>query len=510
MTSFHGLLLGCGPRWSRLVSVRKHRQSPDAGYTLIEVVVSLGLLAITLLPLASVFYGAESANSANREYGDAIAIATGQLAQAGGVTYANLGFFVSQSPPSSYNGQPTVILGSAPPAGESPQIPLTSTPQQVGAIVYTANNYVVWVAGSGGDSCAYKEVYAVVSWSERGHTVQVSQSTLVYPGGLGKYTGSQCVNFVVSTTLGSTLASVASGGFPGVVAGMAVSGANIVAGTTVVSVSGNNLVLSQAATGTGTQTLTFGAGSSGTDVTPDNVSGLAVAVPADPAGETQLDLSWTSPLNTPGYFVAEWAPDPGGQGHLAFPDTTGSSSAWAPAGSSTSGTILATATTFTVTGLAPSTAYWFEIVAFSSGGNQWAISQTWVTATTLTPPPQPCTLNTLTVSQAGQSSGQATVAKSNGDLMQPITMTVTYSGTCTAGSDVVTVAATSSGADPGSPYTLSWGSNQYTYNLPTGLCPIGTGFITGTHTYTVSHNGSVTSLTAQVSFSQDKKGTPAC
>jgi len=32
----------------------------------------------------------------------------------------------------------------------------------------------------------------------------------------------------------------------------------------------------------------------------------------------------------------------------------------------------------------------------------------------------------------------------------------------------------------------------------------------GTHTYTVSHNGVVTSLTAQVSFSQDKKGTPAC
>jgi len=195
---------------------------------------------------------------------------------------------------------------------------------------------------------------------------------------------------------------------------------------------------------------------------------------------------------------------------VAFPDTTGTSAAWAPTGSSTSGSILATATTFTVTGLAPSTAYWFEIVSFSAGGNQWAVSQTWVTATTLSPPPQPCTLNTLTVSQAGQTSGQATVAKSNGDLMQPITMTVTYSGTCTAGADAVTVAATSSGADPGSPYTLSWGTNQYTYNLPTGLCPIGTGFITGTHTYTVSHNGVVTSLTAQVSFSQDKKGTPAC
>lgn len=490
---------------------RAQRPPHEAGYSLIEVVVALGLLAITLLPLASVFYGAEAANSANREYGDAIAIADGQLAEAGGVTYADLGFYVSQSPPSAYNGQPTVILGAAPPAGESPQISLTSTPQQVGSIVYTAQNYVVWAAGSGGDTCAYKQVYAVVSWREGGNTVHVSQSTLVYPGGLGKYTGSQCINFVVSTTQCPSLtASVASGGFPGVSVGMAVSGANVAAGTTVSAVSGNTLTLSQCALAAGTQTLTFGAGSSGSDVTPDNVTGLAVTVPADPAGETQLNLTWSAPLDTAGYFVAVWAPDPGGQGNLAFPDTTGTSAAWAPTGSSTSGSILATATTFTVTGLAPSTAYWFEIVSFSTGGDQWAVSQTWVTGTTLAPPPQPCTLNTLTVSQAGQTSGQATVAKSGGDLEQAITMTVTYSGTCTAGADIVTVAATSSGADPGSPYSLTWGTNQYAYNLPTGLCPVGTGFITGTHTYTVSLNGVATSLTAQVSFSQDKKDAPAC
>lgn len=490
---------------------RGFRGSPrdEAGFTLVEVAVALALLAIVLLPLASVFYGGVSASANNREYGDAIAIANGQLAQASGVTYGNLGFYLSQSPPSAYNGQATVLLGAAPPSGSSPQIPLTSTPQQVGSIVYTAKNYVVWVAGSGGASCAYKQVYSVVTWKEGGNLAQAKQSILVYPGGLGAYSGAQCINFTVSTTQSSTVASVASGGFPGVSAGMTVSGPNIAAGTTVVSVSGNNVTLSQAATGTGTQTLIFGSGSSGNDVTPDNVAGLAVSVPADPAGETQLNLTWSAPVNAPGYFVAAWAPDPGGQGNLATPDTTGSSSAWAPSGSSTSGSILATATTFTVTGLAPSTAYWFEIIAFSSSGSQWAISQTWVTATTLTPPPQPCTLNTLTVSQAGQSSGIAKVAKSNGDLIQPISMTVTYSGTCTNGADAITVAGTSSGADPGSPYSLTWASNQYTFNPPTGLCPVGTGFITGTHTYTVSHNGTVTSLTAQVSFSQ-KNSAPSC
>ena len=488
--------------------------------------MALALLAIVLLPLASVFYGGESASSNNREYGDAIAIANGQLAQASGITYAALGFYVSQGPSSSYKGQPTVILGAAPPTGTSPQIPVASQPQQVGSIVYTAKNNVVWVSGSspsGGDACAYKQVYSTVSWNEGGNPASVTQNILVYPGGLGKYGGTQCLSVANVTTTACSApatASVPSGGFPNVQPGMYVSGPNIAAGTTVVSISGNTLTLSQCALGIGTQTLTFGSTPTGSSGTPDNVAGLAACpgapptpptcTPIDPAGETQVDLTWNAPVDTPGYLLAVWAPDPGGQGVLAPPDTTGTGAAWAPTGSSTSGLILATATSFTVTGLAPSTSYWFEIVAFSANGAQWAISQDWVNATTLNPPPQPCTLNTLTVSQAGQPSGAATVAKSNGDLMQAITMTVTYSGTCTAGADIVTVAATSSGADPGSPYTLTWAANQYTYNPPGGLCPTGTGFLTGTHTYTVSHNGSVTSLTAQVTFTQDKKGTPTC
>jgi hypothetical protein len=61
----------------------------------------------------------------------------------------------------------------------------------------------------------------------------------------------------VTTTLGSPTVTVASGGFPNVVAGMSVSGTGITAGTTVVSVAGNSLTLSQAATATGTVTVSF-------------------------------------------------------------------------------------------------------------------------------------------------------------------------------------------------------------------------------------------------------------
>jgi hypothetical protein len=74
------------------------------------------------------------------------------------------------------------------------------------------------------------------------------------------YTGPAPV-LSVSTTSGSTNATVASGDFPGVVPGMIVTGTGIASGTTVVSVSGNTLTLSVAATATGTVTLSFfGAG----------------------------------------------------------------------------------------------------------------------------------------------------------------------------------------------------------------------------------------------------------
>jgi ABC-type phosphate transport system substrate-binding protein len=62
----------------------------------------------------------------------------------------------------------------------------------------------------------------------------------------------------VVATAGSTTVTVASGGFPGVKVGMTVTGTGIAAGTTVVSISGNSLELSKAATKTdAADTLTF-------------------------------------------------------------------------------------------------------------------------------------------------------------------------------------------------------------------------------------------------------------
>lgn len=62
----------------------------------------------------------------------------------------------------------------------------------------------------------------------------------------------------VTLTANSMAATVSSGGFPNVSAGMLVNGTGIASGTVVSAVAGNTLTLSQAASTSGTVTLTFG------------------------------------------------------------------------------------------------------------------------------------------------------------------------------------------------------------------------------------------------------------
>jgi ABC-type phosphate transport system substrate-binding protein len=95
---------------------------------------------------------------------------------------------------------------------------------------------------------ALEEIYAGVKtkWSEL-----TEDSNKVFGNPLN-------LVYRVKLTVSSTTAEVAAGGFPGVVAGDKVTGTGIPTGTTVVSVSGNTLELSNAATATEKEdTLTF-------------------------------------------------------------------------------------------------------------------------------------------------------------------------------------------------------------------------------------------------------------
>ena len=77
----------------------------------------------------------------------------------------------------------------------------------------------------------------------------------------GTFTATDPIAFNMTYTLGSTVATNAVSNVPGTVAGdvMSITSANLPAGTTITSISGNSYTLSQAATATGAVSTTFGA-----------------------------------------------------------------------------------------------------------------------------------------------------------------------------------------------------------------------------------------------------------
>ena len=433
--------------------------------TLIEMVIAMGILSVVMLPLADVFYAGQSTDTQNRQYGDAVALGDAALAKAEAVTYSSLGFYAGQFAPYNcsatvpgYNGQTAVTLQTSqatcqPPSGTAAVTPV-DTSLQVGGVHFTLTTYVVWAKGSGTctsvtdpvtgqptTSCpeAEKQVYAVVTWNGRhGHTMTAVQNVLVYPGGLGPYNGPGQENAV------------------------------------------------------------------GVAQTPPNVTGLSATSSGVSDPTTQVMLSWDDPGSPePGWYevVAQNGSSQPAAG------TSGTDQSWDPSGASVMASVQSSATspspnTYQLGGLAPGTTYHFVVVAFSSDGSMWAVSTNAVSATTtgvVTPPA--CTLTSLTIKQTGQTLSNTMVVKngngaSSGHLLQPVNITVGYSGSC-SGSDTVVVSAT--GAATLGPYSLTYqsSSGQYAYSPPTGLCPANA-FVTGQYTFTVKLDGAAQTPTANV------------
>ena len=170
--------------------------------TLIEMVVALAVIAILLIPVAGIFYTGQKTDAENRQYGDAIALGDAALAKADAVSYGSLGYYEDQfgscgTAIPGYNLQVGVDLGCHPsPSGAPEPVTYQDTSLQVASIHFTLTTYVVWANGSGtcpavSGPClqAYKQVYAVVTWHDGGKAMTTTQNVLVYPGGLGRYSG---------------------------------------------------------------------------------------------------------------------------------------------------------------------------------------------------------------------------------------------------------------------------------------------------------------------------------
>jgi type II secretory pathway pseudopilin PulG len=377
----------------------------EGGFTIIELVVSMALLAMVAAPLAGVFWSAIRTAGVAAHRTDGSSIASREIEAMRAVPYAQVGFYDDQTAVlPSFEGFATVSLGTTSPASGQliPQIqperpdpsaaagyapdpyPENASPIVQGGVTYTVARNVVWISAQDASLSydkAYKRLTVIVTWSDRAGVHVVRQESLLYPGGLGTYAGP--MGGIATTT---------------------------------------------------TTAPAFG----------PTVPILAAITPLpSPSDQTQVALTWSQPA---------------GGGAVTSYSIEYSTNAGFPAGSFTVIANLAPSiTSYTVTSLTPNTTYFFEIIAYA--GSMSAVSSSQSTTTAPLPGPT-CTLGGLNVAGATSLSTTGTLLQTNGKMSENLTVSWTTSGPCTHTYEVRASDPTNT-ADPGSPYALGGSSGSY-------------------------------------------------
>ena len=434
---------------------RWNDRGSESGFTIVELVVALGLLAIVAAPLAGVFWSAIRTASVSNHRTDGSAIASREIEGMRAAPYAQVGFYNDQPGavvlPTLFEGYTPVSLGTTSPASGNlvPQMqpetpdpsagvgfapdpnPANASTVTQGAIKYSARRYVVWANASDPSSTfakAYKRLTVIVSWSDAAGAHTVRQDSILYPGGQGQYIG----------PMG----------------------------------------------GTSTTTTTTG-------VTQPNAPVLAAIVPlASPADQTQIALSWSQP---------------GGGAQVTTYSIKYSTNVNFPAGQFTVIANLASSIlNYTVTGLAPSTTYYFQIIAYA-GANSATSSPPPPSATTAAAPVT-CTLGGLNVSGATTLSTTGTILQNNGKMSEDLTVSWTTSGTCPHTYNVKGVDP-SNAADPSSPYALTVSAGSYSATINSSGSK---SWAVGLHTFTVWDVNTNSATTVVKTFKVCVNGAASC
>jgi type II secretory pathway pseudopilin PulG len=415
-------------------------QQQESGFTIIELVVALGFLAIVGASIGGVFWTAIRTASVSNHRTAGAAIASREIEGMRAVPYASVGFYGDETGYSAtFEGLTTVTLGSTTPLDTVPLIqpqtpdpfaaagftpdpnPENASPIVQGNVTYTVHRYVVWANATDASNTyadAYKRLTVIVSWTDASGAHSVRQDSLLYPGGLGKYAGGSATS---TTMTPSTTAML-----------------------------------------------------------PPNSPVLAApVVPADPAGRTEIDLTWSQPAG--GSVVSSYT-------------VQYSTSSSFPAGSTNAiANIPSASTSYPVTALASDTTYWFRVIALAGAQSATSNSQS---AATLVQPTAACTLGPLTITGATSLSTTGTILKKHGnrtEMSEDLTLGFSTTGTC-SGAYTVKAVAPGGGADLGSPYTLTAnGSGSYSGSV---LSDGEEGWSVGVHTFTVwnSLSGATTAV----------------
>ena len=170
----------------------------EGGFSLIELVASLTILAVGIGAVMQTFSTSFSVAGQGNNRSRAVALATREAESMRSVPYEQVGFSTAQAGfTATFEGAPTVVVSDP---GMQPTGSYT-----LGGMVFHFTRHVVWAdaASAAGYPQAYKRLVVIVRWTDQA-AHEVRQDAFVYPGGQGVYSGPQG-----GTTLVSTVAAAA-------------------------------------------------------------------------------------------------------------------------------------------------------------------------------------------------------------------------------------------------------------------------------------------------------------
>ncbi|MHB1535941.1 MAG: prepilin-type N-terminal cleavage/methylation domain-containing protein [Acidimicrobiales bacterium] len=170
----------------------------ERGFTVIELLIALMILAIVLTALAPAFFETMSATAMTNQRSVANGLAVAADEQLRALPYWEVGYNIGTTPA----GCPTTDPVTFSPALTNPPVSALLTTQTVGGTQYTLQRCLNWMTAdiqSSDDSPsdattpdaddlagAYKQSVVTVTWTGSG--LPVSETSAIYPGGKGPYT----------------------------------------------------------------------------------------------------------------------------------------------------------------------------------------------------------------------------------------------------------------------------------------------------------------------------------
>lgn len=165
-------------------------QIDDEGFTVIEMVVAITILAVTMMALATTQYGGLRALAAARQRSAFIELGNAHMEQMRSLSADQVGVSSTDSdlatayPGGLHDGLPAVVLTpGTPPPPTAVEVVTTSDVKGI-VLPYTVRRWVTRDPSSANDDLRRLEIQ--VEWSENRRTTRtVSLTSVWYPGGLG-------------------------------------------------------------------------------------------------------------------------------------------------------------------------------------------------------------------------------------------------------------------------------------------------------------------------------------